>query len=81
MLLANQHLPDGNQILVQIMSLKINFREKKISKYVHVQMAFPIKNILNVVVFFYFYEILLAGAAIPLFNSHKIIKNLLVKAR
>ena len=34
MLLANQHLPDGNQILAGIMSLL---------KYVHVQMALPKK--------------------------------------
>ena len=39
MLLANQRLPDGNQILAAI-----NFREKRIFKYVHVQMAFPKKG-------------------------------------
>ena len=36
MLLANQRLPD--------VSFEINFREKKMFKYVHVQMALPKKN-------------------------------------
>ena len=45
-------------------SFKINFRKKKIFKYVHVQMALPKKNFEGV-------QILLAGAAIPLFKSYK----------
>ena len=49
-------------------SFEINFREKKIFKYVHVQMALPKKNFKCV-------QIVLAGAAL------QIIKNLLVKAR
>ena len=36
MLLANQRLPD--------VSFEINFREKKMFKYVHVQVAHPKKN-------------------------------------
>ena len=62
----------------------MNFWEKKISTYVHVQMALPIKKHFKccfLFCFVLFYEILLAGAAVPSFNSHKIIKNLLVKAR
>ena len=50
MLLANQRFQDGNQILARMMSLEINFREKKIFKYVHVQMALP-KKIFKCVVF------------------------------
>ena len=64
MLLANQRFQDGNQILARMMSLEINFREKKIFKYVHVQMALPKKNFKCV-------QILLAGAAVPLFKSYK----------
>ena len=45
-------------------SFEINFREKKIFKYVYVQMALPKKNFKCV-------QILLAGAALPLFNSYK----------
>ena len=43
MLLANKRLPYGNQILARIfyVSFEINFREKEIFKYVHVQMALP----------------------------------------
>ena len=42
MLLANKSLPDGNQILEgNNVSFEINFKEKKIFKYVHVQMALP----------------------------------------
>ena len=42
----------------------MNFREKKIFKYVHVQKALPKKNFKCV-------QILLAGAAVPLFKSYK----------
>ena len=47
MLLANQRLPDGNQILVRMfdVSFEINFKEKKIFKYVHVQVALPKENL------------------------------------
>ena len=65
MLLANQLLPDGNQILARIMSLL----KKKIFKYVHVQMPLPKKILMCF--FFFSDEILLAGAAVPLFNSYK----------
>ena len=41
-------------------------------------MVLPKKNFKSV---FFCDEILLAGAAVPLFNSLQIIKNLLVKAR
>ena len=51
MLLDNKRLPQGNQILTRIMSLEINFREKKIFKFAHVQMALPKKEILNVLFF------------------------------
>ena len=40
MLLANQRLPDGNQILAYTVSFEIKFREKKIVKYV--QMPLPL---------------------------------------
>ena len=60
-------------------SFEISFREKKIFKYVHVQMALPKKK--NFKSVFFCDEILLAGAAVRLFNSLQIIKNLLVKAR
>ena len=47
--------------------LKSNFRDKKIFKCVHVQMALPKKK-------FHMRcfcdEILVAGAAVPLFNSY-----------
>ena len=65
MLLANQRFTrresnfDANNV-----SFENNFREKKIFKYVHVQMALPKKNFKCV-------QILLAGAAVPLFNSYK----------
>ena len=36
MLLANQRLPDGNNV-----SFEINFKEKKTFQYVHVQMVLP----------------------------------------
>ena len=42
----------------------MNFREKKIFKYVHVQKALPKKNFKCV-------QILLAGAAVPFFKSYK----------
>ena len=47
MLLANQRLPDVNQILARMcdVSFEINFKEKKIFKYVHVQMALPKENL------------------------------------
>ena len=35
-------------MLMRIMSLEINFRKKKIFKFVHVQMVLPKKEILNV---------------------------------
>ena len=41
MLLANKRLPNFGANNV---SFEINFREKKIFKYVHVQMALPKKN-------------------------------------
>ena len=46
MLLANQRLPDVNQILGRMFDVcfEINFKEKKIFKYVHVQMALPKKK-------------------------------------
>ena len=47
----------------RLVSFEINFREKKIFKYVHVQMALPNKKFCD--------EILLAEAAVPLFNSYK----------
>ena len=62
MLLANQRLPDGNQILA-----RMSFREKKILKYVYVQMALPKK----IYMCSFCDEILLAGTAVPLFNSYK----------
>ena len=56
-------------------SFEINFREEKILKYVHVQMALPKKNYKC---FFLWWN----GAAVPLFNVQlQIIKNLLIKAR
>ena len=46
----------------------INFREKKIFKYVHVQKPLPKKDFKCV---FFRDEILLAEAAVPLFNNYK----------
>ena len=62
MLLANKRLPYGDQILAGIMSLLKSILGN--FKYVHVQMALPKKNFKCV-------QILLAGAAVPLFNSYK----------
>ena len=47
MLLANQRLPDVNQILARMfdVSFEINFKEKKNVKYVHVQKALPKENL------------------------------------
>ena len=47
MLLANQRLPDVNQILARMydVSFEINSTEKKIFKYVHVRMALPKENL------------------------------------
>ena len=47
MLLANQRLQDGNQILARMydVSFEINFKEKKIFKYVHVQVALRKENL------------------------------------
>ena len=69
MLLANKRLPYGNQILARIMSLlkSILIREKKIFKYVHVEMALPKKNFKCV-------QIVLAGAAV---NNKEFTHNLL----
>ena len=62
MLLANKHIWESN-FGTNNVSFEINFREKKIFKYVHVQMALPNKKFCD--------EILLAEAAVPLFNSYK----------
>ena len=56
----------GN-VNVGVHGFEINFREKKIFKYVHVQVALPKKNLMCC----FCDEILLAGAAVPLFNSYK----------
>ena len=67
MLLANQRLPDRNQILGgNNVSFEINFREKKIFKCV--QMVLPKKNF---EMLFFCDRILLAEAAVPLFNRFK----------
>ena len=64
MLLANQRLPDGNQIF-NVPFAEINCRE--IFKYVHVHVR---GRFLKKKLFFFFCdEVLLAGAALPLFNS------------
>ena len=52
----------------RLVSFEINFREKKIFKYVHVQMALPKKKKLMCC---FCDKILLAEAAVPLFNSYK----------
>ena len=49
MLLANKHIWESN-FGTNNVSFEINFREKKIFKYVHVQMALPKKK--NVCVIF-----------------------------
>ena len=68
MFLANKRLPNGNQILARIMSLLKSVLGKKIFKYVRVQMALRKKKKLMCC---FCDEILLAGAALPLFNSYK----------
>ena len=47
MLLANQRLPDVNQILARMydVSFEMSFKEEKIFKYVHVQMALHKENV------------------------------------
>ena len=66
MLLANQRLPDGNQILVGIMSLspKSILGKRKFLSTCRWRFLKKIKCL-------FCDEILLAGAAIPLFNSYK----------
>ena len=68
MLLANQRLPEGNQILVGIMSLSPKSIVGKKKFLSTCRWHFPKKN-LNV--FFLCDETLLAGAALPLFNRYK----------
>ena len=63
MLVANQRLRHGNQILAGIMSLSKSILGEK-----NVQMTLPKKIFLKV---FFCEEILLAGAAVLLINSHK----------
>ena len=79
MLLANQRLPDRNQILAGVMSLLKSVLGKR--KFLSTSMfrwRFQKKKFK---ICFFCDEILLAGAAVRLFNSLQIIKNLLVKAR
>ena len=65
---ANQRLPDGNQILARIMSLlklilgKRNFLSTSMFRRSFLKIFFKC--------FFFGDEILLAGAAVPLFNSY-----------
>ena len=69
MLLANQRLQDGNQILARIMSLLKSILGKR--KFLTTSMfrwRFLKKKILMSC---FSDEILLAGAAVPLFNSYK----------
>ena len=66
MLLANQRLPDGNQILAGIMSLLKSVLGKKIFKYVRVQMALRKKKKKKKLMCCFCDEILLAGAVVPL---------------
>ena len=69
MLLANQRLQDGNQILARIMSLLKSILGKR--KFLTTSMfrwRFLKKDFLMCCVSD---EILLAGAAVPLFNSYK----------
>ena len=67
MFLANQRLPDGNQILARIMSLlklilgKRNFLSTSMFRRSFLKIFFKC---------FFGDEILLAGAAVPLFNSY-----------
>ena len=68
MLLANQRLPDGNQILAQIMSLWKSILGKR--KFLSTSM-FKWRFLKKILNFFFCDEILLAGAAIPSFNSYK----------
>ena len=69
MLLANQRLPDGNHILVQIMSpLKLILGKRNFLRMSIFRWRFLKKLFLR---FFFFFcdEILLAGAAEPLSKS------------
>ena len=70
MLLANRRLPYGNQILARIMSLEINFREKEIFKYVHVQMVLPPQKFKCVVFVMKYCQLELPYLNL-LFNSYK----------
>ena len=67
MLLANKHIWESN-FGTNNVSFEINFRKKKIFKYVHVKMALPKKKKCMCC---FCDEILLAGAVVPLFNSYK----------
>ena len=53
--------------MARIMSLLKSILGEKKFKYVHVQMALPKKKLMCC----FCDEILLAGAAVPLFNSYK----------
>ena len=70
MLLANQRLPDGNHILVEIMSVlklilsKRNFLRMSIFRWRFLKKLF-------LTFFFFGDEILLAGATVPLLKSYK----------
>ena len=67
MLLANQRLPEENQIFGgNNVSFEINFREEKMFKYV--QMA--LRNI-NFEMFFFFWWNTASWSCLTLFNSYK----------
>ena len=68
MLLANKRLPYGNQILARIMSLLKSILGKR--KFLNTSM-FRWRFLKKKLMCCFCDEILLAGAAVPLFNSYK----------
>ena len=71
MLLANKRLPDGNHILVRIMSLlKLILSKRNFLRISIFRWRFP-KKLFLTIFFFFGDEILLAGAAVPLLKSYK----------
>ena len=81
MLLAYQRLQDGNQILARMydVSFEINFKEKKIFKYVHVQVALP-KEIFKCFFFLFEWWNTASWSCRTFIQQLQTIKNLLVKA-
>ena len=72
MLLANKRLPDGNHILVRIMSLlKLILSKRNFLRISIFRWRFLKKLFLTIFFFFFGDEILLAGAAVPLLKSYK----------